>query len=125
MFNRIKSAPRLVQVLFLMVIFLEVISFCTVRETAPLIRLFLLAALMFLTLGGSRVARFILAFFLFAGALYLVLLGSVSETVIGFKLIFHFLPAILLAATAVYLLFSKKFKMFLRKNPMHESQTQS
>lgn len=125
MFNRIKSAPRLAQVLFALVLSLEIISFATLLQPVPIVRLLILSALMFLTLGGLRIARFILAFLLSAGALFLALSGAAAATSIGFKLIFHFLPATLLAATAAYLLFSKQLQIFLRTKPPHDSQPQN
>ena len=113
MLNRIKSAPILISALFALVLSLEIFSFWVSFQFGSIVRFFLLAALMFLTLGGLRIARNILIFLLAAGALFLAISGIVAAQTFEFKLFFHFLPTFILASTAFYLLLSKKFKEFL------------
>lgn len=125
MWNRIKSAPPPALVLFALVLSLEISSFVVLLQLGALVRFFLLIALMFLTLGGLRIARNILVFLLFAGALLLAVSGTGSQRPLEFTLFFHFAPAILLTTTAFYLLLSKKFKAFLLNKTTHNHELQS
>ena len=125
MFNRIKSAPTPVLVLFALVLSLEISSFVVLLQFGALVRFFLLTALMFLTLGGLRIARNILVFLLFTGALFLAVSGVRSPRPLEFTLFFHFSPAILLTTTALYLLLSRKFEAFLLKKPTPDHELQS
>lgn len=125
MLDRIKFAPRLAQVLFALVLSLEIVSFIALLQPAPLMRIFMLCALMFLTLGGIRAARLILIFLLSAGAFYLVLSGVATAASFGFKMFYYFFPATVLASTAAYLLLSKQFKIFLRTKFIHEAEPQN
>jgi len=125
MFDRIKAAPTPVLILFALVLSLEISTFVILPQAGAIVRLVLLSVLMFLTLGGLRIARFILLFLLLAGALFLAVSSQGSMKPVGYKIIFHFLPAALLVSTALYLILSAEFRKFLTKRPGREDRHQS
>ena len=125
MLKRIKSAPPILLVLFSLVLSLEVYTFVATLQIGALMRFILLTVLMFLALGGLRIARNSLIFLLFAGAIFLTNSGVISAHPFLLTLFFQFGPAILLLSTALYLLFSKEFKNFLSTKPNTENELQS
>jgi hypothetical protein len=115
--NASSFAPKLLLALFGAVLLMEVFTFFVLAQWAPAIRFFLLAGLMFFTLRGSKAAKGVLVFLLFAGALLLIGSALASTAAPLFLLQFHYVPGAVLTTTALFLLFSKSARTLGRTSP--------
>lgn len=110
MMNRIKALPKTAIVLFALLLSIEIFSFLMTMQISAIVRLALLAALLFLTVGGSRIARAVLVFFLIAGAIFVFLASSQTHLALWECVSLFYVPGALLFVTASYIVLSKEFK---------------
>jgi hypothetical protein len=115
MLNRFRSIPILTLVLFAMVLCLEFNPFIPDNASGPLPRLAIVSLLMFFTMRGIKVARYVLAFLLAGASLFLVAVTIIAGLPgLGLLIPLYFLiPAFILISTAANLIFSRKLKRFL------------
>jgi hypothetical protein len=110
MMKRIKALPKTAFVLFSLLLSLEIFSFLMTMQPSAVVRLALLCLLLFLTIGGSRIARVILIFLLVAGTLFLLSASLKMELNLWLRVALFYAPSALMAITAAYVVLSKEFK---------------